>query len=272
MCRAGTRQLGRVACPLPVIDGFVASRLLPDRTGTKSGADRIAVAVTPAADTVGHVELAGAATHALLLSIEGGTAALREISSAEQQPGLAVPAWSSVRLGATTATADISAEAAEESILLVRLGLAARALAAAGRAHEMAVEHARQRYQFGRPIGSFGAVQQRAASCQIDLGAGNLLLEQTQRRWGESSDDWTQRGNSLWSTPARRRSGFSSASSTPRPPTGASRSAPHRWPSTDFVSIVRPSVRAGYGIVAVIAQDPILNRERARGAFRWDAG
>ncbi|GDY58932.1 hypothetical protein SVIO_095550 [Streptomyces violaceusniger] len=72
---------------------------------------------------------------------------------------------------------------------LLRLQLAVRALAAAGRAHEMAVEHAKERRQFGRVIGSFGAVQQRIADCQIDLSSGRLLVDDAVRAFERGSPD-----------------------------------------------------------------------------------
>jgi alkylation response protein AidB-like acyl-CoA dehydrogenase len=71
-------------------------------------------------------------------------------------PGLAVPAWSAVELGPAQARAEIDATAAAEAAVLLRLGLAARALAAAERTHELAVGHAKSRRQFRKVIGSFG--------------------------------------------------------------------------------------------------------------------
>ncbi|MBP2367748.1 acyl-CoA dehydrogenase family protein [Pseudonocardia parietis] len=187
---AAVRRLGRVACPLPVLDGFVAGRLLPDLPGLDSGDVRVLVAVSGVTEVVDHAEAATAATHVLLVPAEGGTAVLREITGTEARPGLAVPSWSRVRLGATVTTLDIDPARADEIVVLLRLGLATRAAAAAERAHEMAVEHARTRHQFGRPIGSFGAVQQRTASCQIDVSAANLLLDQAQRQWAARTAAW----------------------------------------------------------------------------------
>lgn len=187
---AAVRRLGRVACPLPVLDGFVAGRLLPDLPGLDSGDVRVLVAVSGVTEVVDHAEAATAATHVLLVPAQGGTAVLREITGTEARPGLAVPSWSRVRLGTTVATLDIDPVRADEVVVLLRLGLATRATAAAERAHEMAVEHARTRHQFGRPIGSFGAVQQRTASCQIDVSAANLLLGQAQRQWAARTAEW----------------------------------------------------------------------------------
>jgi alkylation response protein AidB-like acyl-CoA dehydrogenase len=62
-------------------------------------------------------------------------------------------------------------------VALLRLALAARALAAAQRSHEMAIQHATGRRQFGKVIGSFGAVQQRTATCEIDVRSAGLVLD-----------------------------------------------------------------------------------------------
>ncbi|GAB2972395.1 acyl-CoA dehydrogenase family protein [Amycolatopsis acidiphila] len=188
---AATMELGRVACPLPVLDGFVAGRLLPDASGIESGQMRVLVALDGTGDEVAYAEAATEATHVLVLPAAGGVAALREIAGVTEQPGLAVPAWARIRLGDPVATADLDAARADEAVLLLRLGLATRALAAAGRAHEMAIEHAKTRHQFGRPVGGFGAVQQRIASCQIDLSAGNLLIAQAVRQWTSHAADWS---------------------------------------------------------------------------------
>ena len=48
-----------------------------------------------------------------------------------------------------------------------RGGLAASCVGAAQRAVDLAVEHAKERVQFGRPIGAFQAVQHRLADMQM---------------------------------------------------------------------------------------------------------
>ena len=52
---------------------------------------------------------------------------------------------------------------------LSAVSLAAEQVGGAGRALEMAVEHARRRVQFGRPIGSFQAVKHLCAEMLLDL-------------------------------------------------------------------------------------------------------
>jgi alkylation response protein AidB-like acyl-CoA dehydrogenase len=59
-----------------------------------------------------------------------------------------------------------------------RLGLAATQLGVADRALRMTAEYTTKREQFGRPIASFQAVQQRAADAYIDVQAIRLTLWQ----------------------------------------------------------------------------------------------
>jgi len=83
-----------------------------------------------------------------------------------------------LELGAAVVSAEVDGAALAQAIAVVRVAVAARAVAAAARAHELAVEHAKVRHQFGRAIGGFGAVQQRVASCQIDVSASDALLDE----------------------------------------------------------------------------------------------
>lgn len=168
---AATRRLGRAACPLPLLDGYAATELLPS-AGVDSGAARLVISGAP--DSL--VDSGGAATHVLVVPKDGGRASLRPIVEAVPLAGLAVPAWSRVTLGDSVAECDIDVAQADRALVLTRLGKAARALAAAEYAHEMAVEYAKNRKQFGKVIGSFGAVQQRTAQCQIEIRSANLLL------------------------------------------------------------------------------------------------
>lgn len=57
-----------------------------------------------------------------------------------------------------------------------RAGNAARALALAQSAFDMAVEHAKERKQFGRPLCEFQGIQWKVAEMKMKLDAGRLLL------------------------------------------------------------------------------------------------
>ena len=192
---AATRELGRVACPLPVADAFVAARVLgweEKIAGQLAVGDiRVLVALESDADEVRYLDAGPAATHVLTLPPgTAGTAVLRPVTACRPLPGLAVPAWSAVTLGAPEVTAELTTESRAKQVTLLRLGLAARALAAAERAHEMAIEHAKTRRQFGQLIGGFGAVQQRVAACQIDVSAGRQLLDRAAAAYASGRADW----------------------------------------------------------------------------------
>lgn len=191
---AAVRELGRVACPLPVMDAFVATRLFSHDgdllDGIAAGEIRIVAAVDDGVGTrIRHLDAAQHATHLLTVPASGGTALLRPLSEADETAGLAVPAWVDVTPGGPTMSVEVDATSADEAVVLLRFQLAVRALAAAERTHEMAVDHAKERRQFGKVIGSFGAVQQRTATCQIDVGAGNLLITDAVRALEEGTPD-----------------------------------------------------------------------------------
>jgi len=63
------------------------------------------------------------------------------------------------------------------TISRIRLAhIGARAIGAASRALEMMIEHARERRQFGRPIGDFQMVQQMIADSAMEIAAARLMV------------------------------------------------------------------------------------------------
>jgi alkylation response protein AidB-like acyl-CoA dehydrogenase len=170
---AASRRLGRAACPLPLLDIYAATELL-DLPAVSEGSLRVVIAC----ESTPIIDAGGAATHVLVIPRDGGTAELKAITNAVPLPGLAIPAWTRVELGDVVASIDVDQSHADRALLLVRLGRATRALAAATLSHELAIEHAKTRKQFGKAIGTFGAVQQRTAQCQIDIRSADLLLDE----------------------------------------------------------------------------------------------
>ena len=175
------RELGRAACPLPLMDAFVAVRVLgaEEKTAARIASGELRVVIAPDEGTgmARYLDGGAAASHVLMLPAAGGTASLRPVTGRRELPGLAVPPWTTAELGPAEIQLPLSAADAADALVLLQLGLAARALAAAERSHEMAIEHAKNRRQFGKAIGSFGAVQQRAASCHIDVSAARHLVD-----------------------------------------------------------------------------------------------
>ena len=66
----------------------------------------------------------------------------------------------------------------------------ARATAAAEAAHELAVEHAKTRHAFGRPIGAFQAVSHRCANAEIAVVAARRLVDEAVRLYDRRDPDW----------------------------------------------------------------------------------
>lgn len=182
---------GRVACPLPLADAWVAAELLrgphpelAEQVG--AGTLRPLVVTGPAARR--RLDAAAAATHVLDLT-EPGTARLAPITDRTERPGVAVPPLSTVELGEPVCAVPVPVPEAERrrAVAILRLALAVRAVAAAGRSHELAIEHAGIRHQFGRPIGGFGAVQQRIAESHIAISGARLLVDEAVRLTPESA-------------------------------------------------------------------------------------
>jgi alkylation response protein AidB-like acyl-CoA dehydrogenase len=62
------------------------------------------------------------------------------------------------------------------TVSLLALGLVARAVGAARAGHELAVQHAIDRVQFGQPIGSFQAVSHRLVDAAVELAGWDALV------------------------------------------------------------------------------------------------
>ena len=57
-----------------------------------------------------------------------------------------------------------------------RIGIAAQAVGIAQAALELATNYAKERHAFGRPIGGFGAIQQKLADMQTEIEAARALV------------------------------------------------------------------------------------------------
>ncbi|MGC0416201.1 acyl-CoA dehydrogenase family protein [Embleya sp. AB8] len=184
------RALGRAACPLPVLDGFVAARLFAEYPGLAGaigdGGVRVVTALPGGPDGPGAgvdclVEAGAAATHVLRLPYGGGPVGLYRIAAADPVEGPVGPGWRRVRLGPPLAYALLeSAAEADRMLTLVRLGLAARALGAAERGAAAVLAHA---------CGA-DAARERAVAGRVELDAGELLVADAVRRYAEGGADW----------------------------------------------------------------------------------
>jgi alkylation response protein AidB-like acyl-CoA dehydrogenase len=201
-------ELGRAAAPVPALGPLLVNLLLARQQQADTallqdlhgGALRLAVACAglaadddagvlqldagEASGTLRFVDAGPSATHVLALAEGGQALVLVDLAAGGVQllPTRALGAdgvggWAELRLHNASArrlpgrpglTADL--------LQLMRLLLLARALGAARRAFELAVDHAKERRQFGQPIGRFQAVQHKLANALIALEGVRLTL------------------------------------------------------------------------------------------------
>lgn len=199
-------ELGRAACPAPMWSAALANFALSTSRseaavdlleGLHAGAARVAFsfgALDPdrgagsiqirddrAGGLLRFVEAAGSCTH-LLVAIDRtvlGLVAL-DATGVDVAPTRAMGAWGSyeIQLNATPVTLIALDEGLLDDLLLKgKLALTARAHGAARRAFELVTDYARERHQFGRPIGKFQAIQHKLANGLIALEGVRLIVD-----------------------------------------------------------------------------------------------
>lgn len=211
-------ELGRAACPAPLLGAVGANLALaaqPSNTiralldDLRQGDASIALALggfdgDPAAGQarwsgealsggLAFVESAETATHFLVFLDDGLALALHDASgiTIKPTPGLAVPPFAALAFNNTPAVKlDVPKHTLADVALVTRLACAGRALGAAQRGFDLAVEHAKVRKQFGQLIGQFQAVQHKLASCMIHLDGAHLALVTAAEARDSGNPDW----------------------------------------------------------------------------------
>jgi alkylation response protein AidB-like acyl-CoA dehydrogenase len=212
-------ELGRAACPAPMWSAVLSNLALSGasshavemRKALQAGTARVAFSfgaydLDPGADAINldrelaigslrFVEAAGSATH-LLVPVGEAQLALVDLAApgVDRVPTRAMGAWGNWEL--TLKAVPVKRIAAGDISLgelraIARLALLARAHGAARRAFELAVAYAKERQQFGQPIGKFQAIQHKLANCFIDLEGVRLVLRHAARLRDEGSRDWS---------------------------------------------------------------------------------
>jgi len=111
-------------------------------------------------------------------------------------PGLAVPALGDVEFdNAPVTVVSVPQGLLEEASAIARLASTARALGAASRSFELAVEHVKVRVQFGQPVGKFQAVQHKLADCSIWLTATRGLIDEAVEAYQTQKPTWRVRAD-----------------------------------------------------------------------------
>lgn len=213
-------ELGRAACPAPLLGAVAANLALAACRSNETrallddlhrGTATIALALgtfdgDPAAGqaamrdgmlsgTIAFVESAQTATHLLVCTAAPASVAIVATGATgltiKPTPGLAVPPLAELSFDNTPAVpVEIAGEALADIATVARLGCAARALGAAERGFEMAVENAKMRKQFGQLIGQFQAIQHKLADGLTRLDGARLTLEAAADARDSGNPDW----------------------------------------------------------------------------------
>jgi alkylation response protein AidB-like acyl-CoA dehydrogenase len=200
-------ELGRAACPAPLLGAVCTNLALATQTSNAARAlledlhqGNAAVAFSLGALdgdlATGRVTFHGDSLQGRLAFVEGVQTATHVLICTNAPSGIAVVAADApgLTVRATAGLAvppfcelvlenapaqwfELPLESLAEIALIARLACAGRALGAAQRAFDLAVDHAKVRKQFGQLIGQFQAVQHKLVNCLISLDGARLALE-----------------------------------------------------------------------------------------------
>jgi alkylation response protein AidB-like acyl-CoA dehydrogenase len=217
-------ELGRAACPAPLLGAALVNLARVGATGVAGGAatllDRLHAGVArigwsfgefdPSPDagrltwqgdtvsgTLRFIDAAAAATHLVVatrhrdnhgVAVIALAAATSDITSTRALggDGLAQIALA----GAIGTFVPLAEETLADLLRIARVAMLARAHGAARRAFEMAVEYAKERRQFGQPIGRFQAIQHKLANNLIALEGARVTLEHATESFDLGAASW----------------------------------------------------------------------------------
>jgi alkylation response protein AidB-like acyl-CoA dehydrogenase len=211
-------ELGRASCPAPLLGAVAANLALTAQQSNTVralledlhlGKAMIALALGgfDGDAAAGRAEMRGDVLWGKAAFVEGGqiathfliftAASVAVVASGapglkmQVTPGLAVPPLCELSFENTPAVPlNIPPKALADIALVARLACAGRALGAAERAFELAVDHAKIRKQFGQFIGQFQAVQHKLADCLISLDGARLTLDAAADARDTGNPDW----------------------------------------------------------------------------------
>lgn len=200
-------ELGRAAAPAPLAGTLLANLMLGRLAGDASALGdglRLAVAASDAMSiddglaggTLLAVDGAAHATQLLVPHAAGLALVDLEGGGVQVEPARAMgldghAGWCEVRLhNAAVQLLALPPDVAATARPLLRLLLLARAHGAARRAFELAVDYAKERRQFGQPIGRFQAVQHKLANGLIALEGVRLTLQHAASAFDLGVADW----------------------------------------------------------------------------------
>ena len=210
-------ELGRAACPAPMWSAALADLALSGsqadvgvelleklHAGTAVAAFSFGICDPDAGairidgrhvtGVLRFVEAAASPTH-LLVAVDESRLALVQLDapSIAIAPTRAMGAWGlfEVRLKAVPLRLlPLEGVDLDDLRLKAQVALLARAHGAARRAFELAVDYAKDRHQFGQPIGKFQAIQHKLANGLIALEGVSLILDHAARLHDRGDRNW----------------------------------------------------------------------------------
>lgn len=219
------QELGRAACPAPLLDAFLGNIILGNVVEPSADIRRLAdevrggrallscvlgpcdgdanagafdVADGTNARLSGRgafVEGTAVATHFLVITSRPRELAIVAANArgvvVTATPGIGVPPLAEIDFNEADAITAICAIDDWKTVRAVaRLGLAARALGAADRGFELVTDYAKVRVQFGKKIGQYQAIQHKLANCLINLETSRLALLRATAAFDRADADW----------------------------------------------------------------------------------
>ncbi|WP_249137408.1 acyl-CoA dehydrogenase family protein [Bradyrhizobium tropiciagri] len=212
-------ELGRAACPAPMWSAALANFALSTVSSKvaadclvklhegaarfafsfgaldpDAGAGAIRVREGRADGVLRLVEAADSCTH-VLVAIDPALLGLVALDAAGVAiiPTRAMGAWGACEVRLSSAPISLVAielGVLDDLLLRGKLALTARAHGAAQRAFELATDYAKERHQFGQPIGRFQAIQHKLANGFIALEGVRLIIDHAARLHDFGDRDW----------------------------------------------------------------------------------